>query len=75
MGTTFVHKVLFVNITHRDNDLLTQWPFCGHVDMWLEFGIIIFLDDLLNIVDFSCLKRRESLFNSQHFLSVANILG
>jgi len=78
MDTTFFHEILLIDITYGNNDLFVQWPLGGHVDVQLRFGVVVSLDDLLDVLDVlnvGHLERGESCFDFQHFLSVADVLG
>jgi len=66
MGITFFHEILLINIIYRNNNLFVQWPLGGHVDIWLRFGVVIFLDDLLDVLDVGCLEKEKTtlIFNT-----------
>jgi len=68
MGITFFHEILLIDIAHGNDDLFVRWSLGDYVDVWLRFGVIVSLDDLLDILNVGCL-------DFQHFLSVADILS
>ena len=63
MGTAFIYKVLLVDIAYGNNNLFTWWPPYSHVDTCLGFGIVISLDNLLDVVNVGCLERIKGLFD------------
>jgi len=68
MSTTFFHEILLIDISHGNNDLFAQQPLGSHVYIWLRFGVVVSLDDLLDVLNVGHL-------DFQYFLSIADILS
>lgn len=75
MSFTFFYKVFLINLTYRYNNLLIQQSFGSHVDLQFGFGVLVTLDNFLNVIDVGHLERRESYFDFQHFFSIADVSG
>jgi len=69
MSTTFLYKVIFVCIVHRNDDLLPKHTLGSHID--LRFRLAIIFDHTLNIIDVLCLKGGKDFFDFENAFSIA----
>jgi len=72
VSTAFLHKVVFVCIVHRNNDLLSGHTLGSHVDS--RFRLAIVFDHALNVVDVLHLEGREGFFDFENVFSIAAYL-
>ena len=72
MSTTFLHKVVFVCIVHRNDDLLPEHTLGSHVD--LRFRLVIIFDHTLNIIDVLCFEGGKDFFDFENAFGIAAYL-
>jgi len=73
ISTTFLHKVVFICIIHRNNNLLPGHTLGSYVDS--RFRLAITFDHVLNVVDVLHLEDGEDFFDFENAFSIAVYLG
>jgi len=72
VSTAFFHKVVFVCIISRNDDLLSGHTLGSHVN--LRFRLAIVFDYVLNVVDVLCLESGEGFFDFENAFGIAAYL-
>ena len=67
MNARYFYEFGLVVDTHRNYDLLSKKPLCCYIDFWL--WVITTIDNLVNVINFVCLKLGEYFFDFQNVTS------
>jgi len=73
VSTAFLHKVAFVYIVYRNNDMLSRYTLGSHVDS--RFRLAIIFDYSLNVINVLCLKGKKDFFDFENIFGIAAYLG
>ena len=71
MKRTVLYEFRIVLAAHRGDNMFPRQIFSNHLNM--RFYLRVALDNIINLVDFVCTKRWESLFDLDDLRSVGTL--
>ena len=72
MSSQVSHENVVVINAYWDDYLFSRRSFRSHLDVGFWFQVA--LDDVIDLVDFLCIKSRKRFFDSEHLKSVRILL-